>query len=83
MSKNTDNLDMVTFQPFGEETLQSNEEELKKTTSSSKKEEVEREISHKSAVKVKNSKSEKFNGVIIGLVVAFLFVAYDMFKGSL
>ena len=82
MSKNTDNVDMVTFQPFGEETLQRNEEELKKITSNSKKEELEKKISNNSAVKVKNLKSAKFNGVIIGLVIAFLFVAYDLFKGS-
>jgi hypothetical protein len=81
MSKNTDNLDMVTFQPFGEETLISNEEELKKTTSNSKHVEEE-EISPNNVVKANKSKSEKFNGVIIGLILAFLFVAYDMFKSS-
>lgn len=83
MSKNTDNLDMVTFQPFGEDTLLSNEKELKKITSNSRKEELEKKVSQKSAVKVKKSKNEKFIGVFIGLVIALLFVAYDMFKGSL
>lgn len=80
MSKN-DDLDMVTFQPFGEETLMSNEEELKKTTNSVH-EEAEQTVSSNSVVKANKSKSEKFNGIIVGLIIAFLFVAYDMFKGS-
>ena len=81
MAKNNDNLEMVTFQPFGEETLMSNEEELKKTTNSVH-EEAEQTVSSNSVVKANKSKSEKFNGIIVGLIIAFLFVAYDMFKGS-
>lgn len=74
MSNDNNNLDMVTFQTVGEDTLKNQEKEIKKSNSVSIK------SSHKNAQREQKSKNQKLSGFMIGLVFAFLFIAYDMFK---
>jgi len=77
MSKNTDDLDMLTFQPFGDDTMVNNQEQIIKKTAQEEAAPPKRNKQEK-IVTSNKTKSEKFNGIIIGFILVFLFVAYDV-----
>lgn len=80
MAKKTNDVDMLTFQPFGEETLMENEERVKKATKNAQpdvKKIVEKKV--RSVNEPSKTKNDALKGVMIGVVVAMLFICYDIF----
>lgn len=79
MTKNTNEADMLTFEPFGEKTLIENEK-INKSKNIAQKD-VKKIVKNKtiSSSKKNTPPNSILNGIILGFVITGLFICYDIF----